>query len=114
MADIIVGKGTEVQVVINMTPIIGDNGTSYNLDNLNWSCEFSILVNDGDSNPKVTVAKAQATSLGDGSWELLVDTSGLSAGSLVARLIVEGIPTTGGTRTRKEVTPILYTNITLA
>lgn len=113
MADIIVGKGTEVQVVINMTPIIGDDGTSYNLDNLNWSCDFSILVNDSDSNPKVTVASANATSLDDGSYELLVDTSTLSGGSLVARLIVEDIPAAKG-KTRKEVTPLLYTNITLA
>lgn len=113
MADIIVGKGTQVQVVINMTPIIGDNGTSYNLDNLNWSCEFSILVNNSDSDPKVTVAKANAEPLGDGSYELLVNTSTLSGGSLVARLIVENIPAANNT-TRKEVTPLLYTNITLA
>ena len=113
MEEIIVGKGTEVQVVINMTPIVGDDGTSYNLDNLNWSCDFSILVNDSDSNPKVTVAKTAEASLGDGSYELLVDTSTLSGGSLVARLIVEDIPIAGN-KTRKEVTPLLYTNITLA
>ena len=113
MADIIVGKGTQVQVVISMTPITGDNGTSYNLDNLDWSCEFSILVDKDGSNPIVTVGKTAAESLGDGSYELLVDTSTLGAGSLVARLIVEKIPAAGN-KERKEVTPLLYTNITLA
>ena len=34
MADIIVGKGTEVQVVISMTPITGEEGNEYSLGNL--------------------------------------------------------------------------------
>lgn len=113
MADIIVGKGTQVQVVISMTPITGENGQSYNLDNFNWSCAFSILVNTSDSNPTVTVKKENARALGNGSYELLVNTSTLSAGSLVARLTVEGIPVAPNV-TRTEVTPIIYTNITLA
>lgn len=104
MANITVGLGTEVQVVINMTPITGENGLTYSLGNLDWSIVFT-----GNSGA-VTIQKSEATKIDDNSYECLVKTASTGVSeNLIARLTVKGIPTSTGSRT--EVTPEMFTNI---
>lgn len=101
---IIVGIGTQVQVVINMTPIVGDDGKNYSLSLLDWSCEF---VGEEGS---LIIPKGSATKIDDNAYEVLVDTTIIGAiEDMGARLTVKDIPTATGTR--REVTPMMFTGI---
>lgn len=101
---IIVGVGTQVQVVINMTPIVGDDGKNNSLFSLDWSCEF---VGEEGS---LIIPKDSATKIDDNAYEVLVDTTSIGATEdMLARLTVKDIPTATGKR--REVTPIMFTGI---
>lgn len=107
MADIIVGKGTQVQVVINMTPITGEEGNEYSLGNLTWHVVFT------GNTGSVTIQKADAKIIDNDNYEVLVNTelTGVSE-DLTWRLYVDDIPTaTSPTGARKEVTPEQFSNI---
>lgn len=104
MADIIVGKGTQIQVVISMTPITGQDGNEYSLNNLTWHVVFT------GNTGSVTIQKSDATMIDEDNYEVLVNTelTGVSE-DLTWRLYVDDIPTATGTR--KEVTPEQFSNI---
>lgn len=107
MADIIVGKGTQVQAVINMTPITGEDGNEYSLYSLTWHVVFT------GNTGSVTIQKTDAKIIDNDNYEVLVNTelTGVSE-DLTWRLYVDDIPTaTSPTGTRKEVTPEQFSNI---
>lgn len=107
MADIIVGKGTQVQAVINMTPITGEDGNEYSLFSLTWHVVFT------GNTGSVTIQKADAKIIDNDNYEVLVNTelTGVSE-DLTWRLYVDDIPSaTSPTGTRKEVTPEQFSNI---
>ncbi len=101
-----VGEGTQAQIIIQMTPLVGTSGTEYNLDNLDFEVTFI-----GKGEYKVSKSDPDVTSLGSGQYECLVDTRATGkASELMAVLKVSGIPTQGG-KTRVEVTPQIPTGI---
>lgn len=101
-----VGEGTQAQIIISMTPLVGTSGTEYGLDNENINFEVTFI-----GKGEYKVMKADAYHIGGGQYECLVDTAATGkASELMAVLKVSGIPTQGG-KTRVEVTPQIPTGI---
>lgn len=101
-----VGAGTEVQIVITMEPLKGEEGNltdeegnSYSLSRLEWSCYF-------EASKLYKVMKKEAVEIDDNSYKCICKTDatdGTGKGSVKAWLDVTGIPSINRT-TRREVT----------
>lgn len=102
-----VGEGTQAQIIISMIPLGSASGTEYSLDNENIDFEVTFI-----GKGEYKVMKSDATHIGNGQYECLVNTGATGkASELMAVLKVSGIPTQDGTKTRVEVTPQIPTGI---
>lgn len=99
-----VGEGTQAQIIISIIELTSlDPSITYNLDDLDFEVTFI-------GKQEYRVLKNDATALGGGKYECLVDTGVTGKTSeLKAVLKVKNIPTSSGTRI--EVTPQLPTGI---